>query len=330
MVPNPSPSASSGVKRPHSESFISSSNDTQQPTKRQRVTHKLHHVQNLPKHIEPAPQEPVFLQGQLIKSISAGLHLAGFDGVTASALEMFRAQVEESMLKFLGDVRNSMLDCRRTKPTALDFAAALAKTPHSSSASLLAPQLHLSIPQDVSCPALADPLPAPPPAPDFSSLLQPLITISPPTYIPTHFPSLPPQHAWKQTPVFPEREKDARKMREKATEEGMLAEQALRKLAAAAKTGAKIGATNAEMRRSSTLSGLGKARSSAATKTRTRVSEDTLVDVLKDVEGSDEAMDMGMDGARDDGGDLGIPGGVAVNHEIGHWRRHGASKALRA
>lgn len=327
MAPDPTASAPGGVKRPYAESSMSSTTNAQPPAKRQRVIRALRHVQNHPQHVEPAPQDPVFAQGQLLKSISAALVMAGFDSVKASALEMFRAQVEEYMLKFLGHAHESMNDCRRTRPTALDFTAALANMPNAYTASLLEPQLQLSIPQDISTPVLSDPLPAPPPAPDFGDLLQPLMTTDQPAYIPSHFPALPPQHAWKQTPVFPEREKDARKMREKATEEGMLAEQALRKLAAAAKTGA----AHAETRRSSTLSGLGRARSSTPpTKARARISQDTLADVLKDVDGPDETGEMGMDIVRDDGRELDMSEGVSVNHEIGHWRRHGARKGVRA
>jgi hypothetical protein len=248
--------------------------------------------------------------------------MAGFDSVKPSALEMFRAQVEEHMLKLLSHAQISMQDGRRTKPVAMDFAAALANMPHSSTASLLEPQLGLRVPQDISYPILSEPPPAPLPAPDFGDLLKPLVSLRPPTYIPSHFPALPPQHAWKQTPMFPEREKDARKMREKATEEGMLAEQALRKLAAAAKSGAM----NAETRRSSTLSGVGKARAGASSKTRARANENTLLDVLKDVEGLDEAMELGTDSFRDDEGGMSMPEGVAVNHEIGHWRRNGGRR----
>jgi len=325
MAPDPTASAPSGVKRPYTESSMSSNATAtaQPPAKRQRVVRMLKHVQNRPQHIEPAPQDPIFAQGQLLKSIGAALVMAGFDGVKASALEMFRAQVEEYMLEFLNHAHDSMNDCRRTKPTALDFAAALANMPNAYTASLLEPQLHLQIPQDISNPVLSDPLPAPPSAPDFGELLEPLMTDSRPAYIPSHFPTLPPQHTWKQTAVFPEREKDARKMREKATEEGMLAEQALRKLAAAAKTGA----AHAETRRSSTLSGIGRARSSAPPKARARISQDTLSDVLKDMDGSDETGDMMID---DDRRELDMPEGVSVNHEIGHWRRHGARKGVRA
>lgn len=54
-------------------------------------------------------------------------------------------------------------------------------------------------------------------------------------YIAKSFPTLPSRHTWKTTPVFPARETDPRKIRERATQEGVLAEQALRKLAAARK-----------------------------------------------------------------------------------------------
>lgn len=92
MAPQPTPSpAHAGVKRPHSSSTVSG----QVPHKKRRVQHTLHRVQNRPKDVEPAPQDPVFAQGQLLKSIGAALVMAGFDSVKPSALEMFRAQVEE-------------------------------------------------------------------------------------------------------------------------------------------------------------------------------------------------------------------------------------------
>lgn len=42
-----------------------------------------------------APQDPVFAQGQLMRSITAALTMVGFDSVKPSALEMFRAATEE-------------------------------------------------------------------------------------------------------------------------------------------------------------------------------------------------------------------------------------------
>ncbi len=81
-------SPSHGVKRPRDDS-------TSHPHTRRKVRRKLQHVQIRPQHVETAPQDPVFTQGQLLKSIGAALTLAGFDGVKQSALEMFRAHVEE-------------------------------------------------------------------------------------------------------------------------------------------------------------------------------------------------------------------------------------------
>ena len=230
------------------------------------------------------------------------------------------------MLRFLSYARFWMQDGRRTQPTAQDFAAALSMMPNSATASLLKSQLSLPIPEAISFPSISEPGPAPPPAPDFSRLLEPLMTARPPAYVPKHFPALPPHHAWVETPVYPAREKDARKMREKATEEGVLAEQALRKLAAAAKTGA----IRAERRRAQVLSGAGRSRDSGRDfANRAKSREDTFAEALKDLGESDEMGDVGMDGAAEDmdgGMDLGMPEGVAVNYGMQHWRRGGARK----
>ena len=49
-------------------------------------------------------------------------------------------------------------------------------------------------------------------------------------YIPPHFPILPSKHTYKFEEVFTVRETDPRRVRERATEEGRLGEEALRKL----------------------------------------------------------------------------------------------------
>lgn len=298
--------------------------------KRKLVHHTLRHdTPNLPQHVELVIQDPVFAQGQLLRSIAAGLALAGFDSVQSSALEMFRAHAEEYMLSFLSQVRASMTTSRRTTPTALDFAASLAHT--SSPASQLQPHLRVPVREDLAfppVPTLREPLPPQSP-PDFSSLLRPLMTDRPPAYIPQHFPALPPKHSWKATADLPSRrETDARKMREKATEEGTLAEQALRKLAAAA----KAGALKVERKRSGHTStvptphGTRLGGQRAALRARQKV--DTFEDVLKDIgeEGAVDAavdrLDAGMKEAlADEGMDLGMPEGVIVNHDMAHWRR---------
>lgn len=52
-------------------------------------------------------------------------------------------------------------------------------------------------------------------------------------YVPRHFPELPSKHTYKATPEYAEHEQDPRKVREKATEEGRLGEEALRRLVGA-------------------------------------------------------------------------------------------------
>jgi len=56
-------------------------------------------------------------------------------------------------------------------------------------------------------------------------------------FVPKHFPDLPSKHTYKETPEFPDREQDPRKIREKATEEGRLGEEALRRLVGASSSG---------------------------------------------------------------------------------------------
>ncbi|WPH01247.1 Hypothetical protein R9X50_00408400 [Acrodontium crateriforme] len=311
--------AHAGTKRPHTA-------DANEPSKKQRVHRAVKHVQRMPAHVEPAPQDPIFAQGQLLRSISAALAVAGFDSVKPTALEMLRSHTEEYMLKLLSYVRVSMMTSRRTTPTAQDFSIALAQIPNAQTASLLKPQLKFSIPEDVACPSISEPEPPMPAAPDFTRLLAPLMDDQPPNYIPKHFPRLPPKHAWLQTPVFAERETDARKMREKATQEGMMAEQALRKLAAAAKSGA----LKAEKRRTNALSGPGKARGRKAR--QVEKAEDIFSDVLKEVGGSEDVEEANMLNPAetvDSGVDPGMPEGVVVNYDMGHWRRGRGRHTLR-
>jgi hypothetical protein len=116
-------------------------------------------------------------------------------------------------------------------------------------------------------------------------------------------------------------------MREKATEEGMLAEQALRKLAAAA----KAGAMKAESRRrtSAPLAGVGRVRDGAG---RKRAAPEMLFDdVLNDVtESHDGDCAMALDGADDRGRQptqSELEERVVVNSGMGTWRG-GAGRGL--
>ena len=128
-------------------------------------------------------------------------------------------------------------------------------------------------------------------------------------------------------------------MREKATEEGILAEQALRKLAAAAKSGA----VKAEKRRLDVLSGPGRKVSDAGPGVRggkarreSEVQEEMFAAMMKQITGDkgdvdeDAVMDRGVEGMRDlqeNGVDVGMPDGVVVNYEMIGWRRGGRKGA---
>ena len=139
------------------------------------------------------------------------------------------------MAHYLADVRQSMLSCRRTQPTPQDFLQAL----HTHQLSLRSLLLHL------------DP-PVPPQRSQFSlqkataqddeqlqlQFLGPILNSAPDehtkVYVPKHFPDFPSKHTYKATPEFPDREHDPKRIRERATEEGRLGEEALRRLVGAA------------------------------------------------------------------------------------------------
>jgi len=124
---------------------------------------------------------------------------------------------------------------RRISPVPQDFAMALARTgiePKSLLPFLKAP----SIP-DITQPAMPQ-FPKPEtPEPDLAPVLGTELSSSQETelrsYIPKHLPSLPSRHTWQATAVFPQRDTDAKKIRERAMQEGVMAEQALRRLTAA-------------------------------------------------------------------------------------------------
>ena len=133
----------------------------------------------------------------------------------------------------------SMLSARRTAPIATDFESAMR-------------HLDLQWPHDQLKPFTTQPtinpslLPTPPPEDAFHREFQlPTSFLGPSLdgradkekdhHVPSHLPPFPSQHTYRDTPVFPAREIDPRRVRELATEEGKLGEEALRKLAGAVK-----------------------------------------------------------------------------------------------
>jgi transcription initiation factor TFIID subunit 8 len=145
------------------------------------------------------------------------------------------------MKNFLTQVRKSMTSARRTDTVAHDWLYALTCSGLPGSAPL---EQHFDtgdIPPSFLQTYFGPSAPPEAPPPDTESLLGPELSGKADkdtrAYIPKHFPPFPSTHTYKATPVFTKRENDPRKIREKATEEGILAEQSLRKLMAAQKAG---------------------------------------------------------------------------------------------
>ncbi|KAL8805037.1 MAG: hypothetical protein Q9223_005436 [Gallowayella weberi] len=170
----------------------------------------------------------------LTRSIGLALEAVGFEAAEPLALESFRLAVEEYMHDFLADVRQSMLSCRRITSIPPDFLQAL----HTHQLSLRALVAHLDppVPRRKRRTALSY-------EPqqeeqhynhDFlGATLNGGADERSRSYVPRHFPSLPSKHTYQATAEYPSREEDPRKIRERATEEGRLGEEALRRLVSA-------------------------------------------------------------------------------------------------
>lgn len=132
-----------------------------------------------------------------------------------------------------------MLAARRTVPIAADFETAI-------------DVLDIPRPDDQLKPYESQPpvnrplLPTPPPEDVFHNTVELPATFLGPeldghgelkkfSFNTRGLPELPSAHTFKATPVYPYRENDTRRIRELATKEGKLGEQALRKLAGAVK-----------------------------------------------------------------------------------------------
>ena len=139
------------------------------------------------------------------------------------------------MVHFLTDVRQSMLSSRRTRAIPQDFLQAL----HTHQLSLRSLLPHLDPPITPSHSQFALPIEVVKDEENHAlPFLGPALNDAPDErvkiYVPQHFPAFPSKHTYKATPDFPDREKDPRKIRERATEEGRMGEEALRRLVGAA------------------------------------------------------------------------------------------------
>lgn len=124
---------------------------------------------------------------------------------------------------------------RRTRPTVLDFDEMLRHN-HIDLAALEAELVRA--PSRKPAVVLPPPSPPPEPEPDLAELLGPELdgARDQRCQLYEHLPPFPSRHTYQETAVFPERTTDPRLIREKATAESRLAEQALRKLLAVSGT----------------------------------------------------------------------------------------------
>ncbi|KAF2125879.1 hypothetical protein P153DRAFT_299314 [Dothidotthia symphoricarpi CBS 119687] len=237
--------AIAGMKRAHAAETVPTYGEPH--AKKRKVLHKLHHTQPVQHIIDPISAEDGlgdakdFFDSQLRRAIAIQCRSVGFEGARPDALEDFRALVDSYMTKFLAQVRMSMTSARRTETVPYDWIFALTNVGLRGSGSL---EPHFDtgeIPPSLLQPHFEPPAPPEAPPPDTDALLGPELSGKADKetrpYIPKHFPPFPSKHTYKATPVFTTRENDPRKIREKATEEGILAEQSLRKLMAAQKAG---------------------------------------------------------------------------------------------
>lgn len=233
------------------------------------------------------------------------------------------------MTALLAQVRTSMCSARRTDPIAHDWLYALATAGMCGSSAL---DQHLDtgeLPPALLQPSCSPSAPPAPPPPDTHALLGATLSGQADkdarAYIPRHFPAFPSKHTYKATPVFTRREHDPRTIREKATEEGILAEQSLRKLMAAQKAGIQ-------------KQNLGKRKRSKRITESGSLWQETMVDLLTEEKAQDGHEQQRRAQLTDDeqGWDALVPlpmrpfasecnvnldEGLHVNYEQKYWRK---------
>ncbi|KIW76428.1 hypothetical protein Z517_11174 [Fonsecaea pedrosoi CBS 271.37] len=216
---------------------------------KKKIPYHHHHVLRHKLQSMPTP-EPALLAQEVVDDLlvlcikticeeEAQKQGISYPMIESVALESLAAAMDEFMLRFLSKVRRSMLAARRTYPIATDFETAI-------------DVLDIPRPDDQLAPYQTQPsinpplLPTPPPEDEFHNLVElPASFLGPGldghgelkrfSFTTKGLPELPSAHTYRDTPVYPDRQSDSRKIRELATHEGKLGEQALRKLAGAVK-----------------------------------------------------------------------------------------------
>ncbi|KAI9758946.1 MAG: cross-pathway control WD-repeat protein cpc2 [Chaenotheca gracillima] len=212
-----------------------SDDQEQRPSKRQKRRLIHHHLRHEPSAFSGAPLDDGNAQFLFTRSIEHILGTVGFEGADPTAIESFRANAEEYLIHLTSSVTRSMLSSRRTQPLPQDFNHALKN--EALTCSSLLPYLQMK-PQPSANSPLLEALPfqdASNIPPDALPGVNLKITKHEEarSFVPRHLPPFPGEHTYKATPGFTDRERDPRRIRERATEEGRLGEEALRRLVAA-------------------------------------------------------------------------------------------------
>ncbi|CUS06734.1 unnamed protein product [Tuber aestivum] len=179
----------------------------------------------------------------LNRSTAMILKSVGYNGATAVAQERLRQLAEDHYLRMLHVITLLATSQRRTKPTVVDFEDMLQHM--GITVSSLESEM-LRMPSKTHAFVLPPITPPSPPTPDLTALLGPELAdteLQKRSALEDFFPPLPSKHTYKATPLFTERPTEPRVIRERATEEARLAENALRKLLAVsahAKNNARI------------------------------------------------------------------------------------------
>ena len=237
-------------------------------------------------------------------------------------------------------VKQSMQSSRRQQPLPQDFAHALASFDLKPAS--FTRDLQTKIPARVTQPPLLCRAPSTSTAPRstydpvLAKVLGGTSAKQRRRYVPAHFPNFPPLHTFRDTSIIAEREADARKIRELATEEGVSAEQSLRKLVAARKAGRSA--------RSVTARGRGSGRALEG-REEDAAFKDAMAAVLEEDKGKGglrrEDERLFLDGAVDNKGDepekegkedveLDLDSGPLVNYDRRHWRKGAANDVFGA
>ncbi|MCJ1250711.1 hypothetical protein MMC30_007939 [Trapelia coarctata] len=199
------------------------------PSKR-RVHHSLRWQQDTAGLSVATCQDDELTQSLLSRSIVLALEAVGFEQADPVAVDSFEAEVEEYMAHFLASVQKSMLSCRRIQAIPQDFLYAL--NAHQLTLRSLLPHLDPPISPAKSQPPLTAQSVLDHEDQERDRLLTKLLNDSTQQKLsnPQHFPNLPSKHTYQFESIYTPRVADPRKVRERATEEGRLGEEALRKL----------------------------------------------------------------------------------------------------